>query len=277
MTPDTAGPRQGPDAPPSDGQPILSVIIPTRNEAANARPLVEQLAAVLAGVAAEVIFVDDSDDETPGLLREAAGSTALSLAVIHRPHGQRYGGLSTAVLEGMRAASGDYILIMDADLQHPPHLIHALLETARSSNADIVIASRYIPGGSDGGLAGPSRKAISWGARTLVKALFPRQLRGVTDPLSGFFLARRDLVTAASLRPVGFKILLDILVRCPRPRLREVPLQFAARAGGVSKATFAQGRTFLAHVWLLVQDAYLNGSIRRQHRAAAREESADAR
>jgi dolichol-phosphate mannosyltransferase len=87
-----------------------------------------------------------------------------------------------------------------------------------------------------------------------VKLLFPDRLSGVTDPLSGFFLARRDLALAASLKPIGFKILLDVLVRSNHSLVEEVPLRFASRAGGRSKATFAQGKTFLAHVLTLVID-----------------------
>jgi dolichol-phosphate mannosyltransferase len=168
------------------------------------------------------------------------------------------------VLEGMRAAGGRYVLIMDADLQHPPKMIPSLLKAASSSDADIVIASRNIPGGGDAGLDGVSRKLISWGAKWLVKLLFPDRLRAVSDPLSGFFLARRDLAMDASLRPVGFKILLDVLVRCPHTGVREVPLRFGPRAGGRSKATFTQGRVFLAHVLTLVWDTRFGREIRRR-------------
>ena len=211
----------------------------------------------------EVIFVDDSDDDTPGVIAEASKKCALAVSVIHRPAQDRKGGLSSAVLQGMRDASGRYVLIMDADLQHPPSRIPSLLEAAESCDADIVIASRNVPGGSAGGLDGVSRQVVSWAAKWLVKVLFPDRLRGVTDPLSGFFLARRDLALAASLRPIGFKILLDILVRSDHSRIEEVPLRFASRAGGNSKATFGQGKTFLIHVLTLVWDSRFRGEVRR--------------
>ena len=245
------------------GGPVLSVVIPTRNEAANAPALVAQLAAVLGPISSEVIFVDDSDDGTPGTLEAAAADSGLQLTVVHREGAERKGGLSTAVLAGIREATGLYVLIMDADLQHPTDLIAALLQRARDTDADIVIASRFVPGGSDKGLAGRQRRVISWGAKTLVKLLFLRTLQGVTDPLSGFFVARRDPLITATLRPIGFKILLDILIRCDHSIVEELPLVFAARAGGDSKATLSQGRDFLTHVFTLFRDVRFDGELRR--------------
>jgi dolichol-phosphate mannosyltransferase len=232
----------------------LSLVIPTRNEAATAPTLIARLAEVLAGIDCEVVFVDDSDDDTPAVIRKAGEEAGLGVSVIHREGEARAGGLSTAVLAGMRAAQGDYLLVMDADLQHPPATIHALLETAEDYGAGVVIASRYLAGGGDEGLDGYYRKAVSWGSKWLVKVLFPDRLNGVSDPLSGFFIVRRSIVEGAELRPIGFKILLDILVRCDPAKVREVPLRFAERAGGSSKAGFAQGKTFLTHVVTLVRD-----------------------
>jgi len=253
---------QTPDLSPDHG-PVLSVVIPTRNEAANAPALVSQLAAVLGPISSEVIFVDDSDDGTPAALEAAAVDAGLQLSVVHREGAERKGGLSTAVLAGIREAGGAYVLIMDADLQHPTDLITPLLRRAEETDADIVIASRFVPGGSDKGLAGTQRRVISWGAKTLVKTLFLRTLRGVTDPLSGFFLARRELLMDATLRPIGFKILLDILIRCGHSRVEELPLVFAARAGGDSKATLSQGKDFLTHVLTLFRDVRFDGQLRR--------------
>ncbi len=252
----------------------LSIVIPTRNEAANAPTLVSQLSSVLADIKSEVIFVDDSDDDTPSVLERAETSAGLRLKVIHREGDARRGGLSTAVVEGIRAADGQYVLIMDADLQHPTDMIPLLLQRAQDADADIVIASRNVPGGSDAGLAGTGRRAISWGAKSFVKVMFFRTLRPVTDPLSGFFIAKRDILIDASLRPIGFKILLDILVRADHSRVEELPLRFAPRAGGSSKATMGQGKDFLAHVFTLFWDRWTNtevrrrrGTLRRQRRA----------
>jgi dolichol-phosphate mannosyltransferase len=243
---------------------LLSLVIPTRNERENAPALITQLARVLTDVDAEVIFVDDSDDETQQVIETAAATASLGIRVVHRDGAARKGGLSTAVVEGIRAATGQYVLIMDADLQHPTTMTPQLLATARETDADIVIASRNIPGGSDAGLASPSRRVISWGAKWMVKALFFRTLRHVSDPLSGFFIARRDLLVDASLRPMGFKILLDVLVRAEHSRVEELPLKFAPRAGGASKATLGQGREFLTHVATLFWARWTDSDVRRR-------------
>jgi len=244
--------------------PLLSVVIPTRNEAANAGELVRQLAGVLGGITSEVIFVDDSDDATVEALKATAATTGLAVSVVQREGLDRRGGLSTAVVTGIKAATGQYVLIMDADLQHPTSMIPQLIAKAQESGADIVIASRNVPGGSDAGLDGASRRVISWGAKSLVKVLFFRTLRQVTDPLSGYFVARRGVLVDASLRPIGFKILLDVLVRADHSQVDELPLRFASRAGGASKATMAQGSQFLAHVATLFWDRWTDRDLRRR-------------
>lgn len=246
----------------------LSVIIPARNESATAPLLISRLSQVLADVPCEVIFVDDSDDDTPAVIQHEAAQTGLDVKVVHREGQARRGGLSTAAVEGARAARGRYVCVMDADLQHPPELIISLLSRAEESGADIVIASRNVEGGSGAGLSGPSRRFISWASRWLVKALFPRRLGSITDPLSGFFLARQALLNETFLRPIGFKILLDVLVRCDWSAAEEVPLRFAPRAAGVSKATLSQGRDFLAHTLTLFWHVRFNGQGRGFKRTA---------
>ena len=242
----------------------LSVVIPTRNEKDNAPDLVAQLSHVLAGIESEVIFVDDSDDGTPAAIEASAVAEGLDVKVVRREGAARSGGLSTAVVEGIKTATGRYVLIMDADLQHPTEMIPMLLAKALEADADIVIASRNVPGGSDAGLGSPSRRVISWGAKWTVKVLFFRTLRRVTDPLSGYFIARRDVLVDASLRPMGFKILLDVLVRADHSDVEELPLRFAPRAGGASKATVGQGRQFLTHVATLFWARWTDSDVRRR-------------
>ena len=168
------------------------------------------------------------------------------------------------MVEGIRSATGHYVLIMDADLQHPTEMIPLLFEKAQEAEADIVIASRNVAGGSDAGLGSPTRRLISLGAKWMVKVLFFRTLRRVTDPLSGFFIARRDVLVEASLRPIGFKILLDVLVRADHSRVEELPLRFAPRARGASKATLGQGRQFLTHVATLFWARWTDRDVRRR-------------
>lgn len=242
----------------------LSVVIPTRNEKDNAPELVSQLTKVLARIESEVIFVDDSDDGTADAIEESAEQNGLAARVVRREGADRRGGLSTAVVEGIKAATGQYVLIMDADLQHPTEMIPLLLARAQEAHADIVIASRNVRGGSDAGLGSPSRRVISWGAKWMVKVLFFRTLRRVTDPLSGYFIAKRDVLVDASLRPMGFKILLDVLVRADHSQVEELPLRFAARAGGASKATLGQGRQFLTHVATLFWARWTDSDVRRR-------------
>ena len=247
--------------------PLLSLVIPTRNEAITAPELIAQLASVLAPLSSEVIIVDDSDDDTLSIIGRAAAENNLNVRVIHRGLGRRKGGLSTAVIEGLRAATGRYFLVMDADLQHPTDMIVPLVHRAEQHTADIVIASRYVRGGSDAGLAGPLRKFTSAAARWLVTLLFFDKLRAIHDPLSGFFLARRKILDTASLRPIGFKILLDILIRCHYSQVDEEPLRFDRRGGGSSKANLSQGKDFLVHTIALVWDVRLAGLFRSVNRS----------
>jgi dolichol-phosphate mannosyltransferase len=157
---------------------------------------------------------------------------------------------------------------MDADLQHPTQMIVPLVDCAVEHQADIVIASRYVKGGSDAGLSSSSRKLISWAARWLVTLLLFDKLRGIHDPLSGFFVARKPIVDETVLRPIGFKILLDILARCDYSIVKEQPLRFAERGGGTSKATISQGRDFLTHVIALVWEVRVARHFRRRTRPA---------
>ena len=148
----------------------MSVVIPTRNEAANLEPLVERIKAALAGTSFEICFVDDSDDSTGDLLIELA-RTDPSVRCLLRQGADRRGGLSTAVVAGLRMARGRYACVMDADLQHPPELVPVLLAEAERG-ADLVVASRYAPGGSQQGLSGAVRRLVSREATLVARMLF---------------------------------------------------------------------------------------------------------
>ncbi len=239
------------------GIPVVSIVVPTRNEADNIQSLWARLQTTLKGLAFELCVVDDSDDATPEVLAQLAESNP-NIRPLHRVKGERTGGLSTAVVEGMRMATGGYVCVMDADLQHPPELIPQLLAAAEEG-ADLVVASRYVPGGSRDGLNGSMRQLVSRGATTVARLLFS-EARLSADPLSGFFLCRRVLIDGVEFRPVGFKILLELLVCVPGLRVRDVPLQFQARESGESKASLKQGLMFLGHCWSLFK--YAAGSAR---------------
>jgi dolichol-phosphate mannosyltransferase len=140
---------------------------------------------------------------------------------------------------------------MDADLQHPPRLAWDMLRVAQEKNADIVAASRYTKGGSDGGLSSNVRKILSRASKWLVTLLFFPRLIHVTDPLTGYFVARRSIVEGVNLSPSGFKILLEVLIRTRWQRSVDVPLRFERRHAGQSKATIRQGTAFLRHAFTL--------------------------
>jgi dolichol-phosphate mannosyltransferase len=220
----------------------FSIIVPTFNEATNIAALLERIGRNTEASETEIIIVDDSTDDTARNARVAAEQLAQRVIVIERPI--PVGGLSGAVIEGLRVADGDWCVVMDGDLQHPPELLPTLLRTGIEAGADIVVASRYRPGGDSAGLQNAPRRFVSRASTTLAKTLFPRRLAGCSDPMTGFFALRRASVRPDDLHPLGFKILLEILVRS-RLRLVEVPFVFGVRGGGESKASLTQGLAFL--------------------------------
>ena len=227
--------------------PELAVLVPTRNEAANIEELLRRIAAAVTGIPTEIVFVDDSDDDTPAAIRRVArrrGGGAYQLSLLHRRGGQRTGGLDGAVVDGLRAVDAPWVCVLDADLQHPPEVVPRLLAAAERDGADLAVASRYCgTGGADG--LGPARALISTACGSAAKLLFPMPLGGVTDPMSGFFLIRRSAVHLDGLRPRGFKILLELLVRHGGLRATEVEYIFADRHAGESKGTLREGLTYL--------------------------------
>ncbi|MFD9726773.1 glycosyltransferase [Streptomyces sp. NPDC059072] len=225
----------------------VTLIIPTFNEAGNIVELLRRLGDALPEhLPCDVLFVDDSTDDTPAVIEKAAVDHPFRVSVLHREVPE--GGLGGAVVEGIRRADTDWVVVMDADLQHPPHLVPELVGEGVRTGADLVVASRYISGGSRAGLAGSYRIAVSRGATWLTKGLFPRALRGISDPMSGFFAMRRSVVTADALKPLGYKILLELAVRCRPGKVAEVPFVFQDRFSGESKSTAREGMRFLAHL-----------------------------
>jgi dolichol-phosphate mannosyltransferase len=241
-----------PARPPShpDIIPAISVVVPTRNEAGNVGPLVELLEDVMVEYDMEIVFVDDSDDGTDAVIRDLQPAPNRSIELIHREGGERSGGLGGAVLAGMHIARAPWVCVMDADLQHPPALLSELYERAGRGDVDVVVASRFVDGGSADDF-GPLRRLLSRVSTSAAERLFARQLAGVTDPMSGFFMVRRDALDLGDLRPKGFKILLEILVRTRGLRKAEVPFTFGVRNSGDSKASAAEGARYLGQLWQL--------------------------
>jgi dolichol-phosphate mannosyltransferase len=223
----------------------VTVIVPTFNERDNIVELVSRTAAALIGYEAEILFVDDSTDDTADEIARVAADAPLPVRVIHRD--SNTGGLGGAVVVGLGAAAADVCIVMDGDLQHPPELLPALLERYRGGDADVVAASRYIGGGDTSGLGTAVRFGVSRAATWLTRAMFPLRLARSTDPMTGFFLVDRRRIDLPALKPQGFKILLEILARNDL-RIAEVPMTFAERRHGTSKASIRQGTTFIAHL-----------------------------
>ncbi|AEM37881.1 glycosyl transferase family 2 [Pyrolobus fumarii 1A] len=222
------------------------MVIPTYNERENIPVLLERLEAALRsleGCYEAIIIDDDSPDGTWKLAQELASARYPWLRVVRRI-GER--GLGSAIVRGLREARGKYVVVIDADLQHPPELIPKLLETALKEDADVVIASRYVRGG---GVEGWSwlRRLVSLGAGMIARLLLP-EVRKVRDPMSGFWLVRKSLVEGVSLEPRSWKILLEILVKAKPGRVVEVPYVFHERLHGKSKLKPRHMLEYLLHL-----------------------------
>ncbi len=228
----------------------ISLIIPALNEGANLTPLVERIDAVLRGRRYEVLIVDDnSRDETPQVGEALAKRFPVRLIVRTHPKD----GLSGAVLHGMAEASGDVLVVMDADLQHPPEKLPEIIAPLDRGEADFVIGSRYIQGGSIEEGWSPYRALNSWFATVLARPF----AGNVTDPMSGFLALRRsDFLNAVRLTPLGYKIGLELLCKTRAQRVVEIPIHFSKRVAGQSKLSLKEQFRYLEHLSRLYDFTY---------------------
>ena len=221
--------------------PELTIVVPTFNERENVAALMALLVQCLGDSSWEVLFVDDdSPDGTADFVRELAAQDNRIRCL------QRIGrrGLSSACVEGMLASAAPYIAVIDADRQHDERLLPRMLETLKQSDADIVVGSRYAPGG-DIGDWDAKRARMSRIAARLSRVLVPAEL---TDPMSGFFMIRRSVLDGSmrKLSTIGFKILADLFASYPSPlRFRELPYRFRLRQAGESKLDSVTAWDFL--------------------------------
>src|SRR6202022_3307852 len=199
----------------------LTVIFPTRNEIGNVERLHEALSRSLSGIDHEVIVVDDSTDGVSRAPLRYLADTDPDVRIIER--GTDQSGLATAVALGISLARGAAICVMDGDLQHPPEVVRRLLHEGEV------------------------------GATLAAFGLFP-EARRTPDPLSGFFCIRRDAIAGLEFRPVGYKILLELLVLCPELRVADVPFVFGRRLEGTSKAGVRLGALYAKHLASLFFD-----------------------
>ena len=216
----------------------VSVILPTYNERASLELLFPPLARSLEGLAAEIVVVDDgSPDGTADFAERFPGPP--TVRVVRRPG---KGGLASAVIEGFRAARGDVLVVLDADGSHPPEIVPRLVAAVADGGAEFALGSRWVPGGSGRGL-GPARRLLSAGA-----ALLARPLVSVRDPMSGCFAFRRSILERSPLAPIGYKIGLEVLVKCRPAPVAEIPLDFRPRLAGASKLGRGEIGRYLRHV-----------------------------
>ena len=208
---------------------MISLVIPTLNEVDNIAPLLARLAQAQPRLD-EIIFVDDgSTDGTRERIHSLAGSAPVRLLERDDPSF----GLAGAVVDGARAATGDWLVVMDADLSHPPEEIGELLRPLFDGRADMVIGSRYVKGGSTPGWP-LWRKILS---RVAAALAYP--LTGVHDSMCGFFAVPRKLLLELAPRASGFKIAFEALVHGGKNlRVQEIPIAFRDRDRGISKMTF---------------------------------------
>ncbi len=220
----------------------LSIIIPSFNESSNVETLSRKIMAVLSGldISYEILFIDDSRDDTPVLLARLAQEFS-QVRYVHRENNR---GLGTAVVEGFLRSLADFMIVMDADLQHPPELLPEIFKQLKTY--DIVIPSRFIQGGDAGGL-NVVRKFISWSARCLGRLLIKR-LRDVSDCTGGYFGLRRSVIEGAPLDPIGWKILIEVLVKGQYASICELPYAFHARDAGDSKMGLKEQWNYLRHI-----------------------------
>ncbi len=209
----------------------LSVVVPCYNERDNIGPMVAALDAALGGIAWEVIFVDDdSPDGTSKAARALAAADARVRCI--RRIGRR--GLSSAVIEGALSSSADFVAVIDGDMQHDETRLPLML-AALQGGAQLAIGSRHVAGGDSAGLSSPLRERLSTTGIRVAQLVTGTQ---VNDPMSGFFMLRRELfeALAARLTGQGFKILLDLILASPQKLdIVEIPYKFRPRAAGESK------------------------------------------
>ena len=207
---------------------MLTVVVPTFNEGKNIKNLVKQIDAALKDIDYEILFVDDSKDNTPDIIRKVAKE----YPSVRMEHRENESGLATAVLKGFGMAKGEYIACMDADLQHPPIILKYMYK-AMKAGADLCIPSRFISGGDDGGLNW-YRKFVSGTARKIGQFMLPC-LRKISDPTSGLFMFRREVIEQADLQPIGWKIMVEVLAMGTYSKIIEIPYKFQQRTAGESK------------------------------------------
>ena len=236
----------------------LSIVVPTYNERDRLPHLVEAVFAAYAAesVDGELIIVDDNSPD-------GTGAVADQLALRHRItvlHRAGKLGLGTAVIEGFALATAPIVGVIDADMSHPPQMLPRMLAVMERGGADVVIASRYIPGG------GTRNWPLSRLLMSRAACLMARGLTPVRDATSGFFVLRRSLADGVAIQAGGFKICLELLIRGRPPAVVEVPYVFVNRTAGESKMNLKEATGYLGQLRALRAPARSQPPLRQSYR-----------
>jgi len=228
----------------------VSIIIPTYNESENIIQVLKSIGEhIPKDIATEAIVVDDNSPDGTGkivedYINDTQNGIGYAIEVIHR---KSKSGLSSAILDGIQHSTGETVVIMDSEFSHPPKIIPQLVEEIKTSKCDIVIASRFVPGGVIDGWS-TKRKLISKTAKGIAKAGL-----GVneSDPMSGFFAFKRKILDGIKFDAIGYKMLLEILVKTKGAKVKEIPYTFTDRTRGSSKLDSSTMFDYVKSVWKL--------------------------
>ncbi|WP_316506718.1 glycosyltransferase family 2 protein [Nitrosopumilus sp.] len=228
----------------------ISIIIPTYNESENIIKILHTIGEILPkNVATQAIVVDDNSPDGTGKLVEEYLKNVKKMAdytieIIHR---KAKDGLGSAILNGIQQAKGDTIVVMDSDFSHPPQIIPKLIESIKKYQYDVAVASRYIKGGEIQGWS-LKRKAMSKFATLIAKKGLGIDTK---DPMSGFFAFKRNIIKGLNIDAIGYKILLEILVKTKNVNIKEIPYTFQDRELGSSKLSIKTIFDYYRSVWKL--------------------------
>jgi len=229
-----------PDASRSPWLSRVTVIVPTYREAESLPHLIERISSVRSQSMLDIDLLIMDDDSRDGTVELISSRPESWIRLIVRTADR---GLSPAVVDGLRVAKGDVVVCMDADLSHPPEAIPLMISKLRDG-ADFVVGSRYV----DGGTTADDWGLLRW-INSRVATALARPLTNLRDPMAGFFAMRRATAQAsADLNPIGYKIALELLVKCRCERVVEIPIRFANRRFGESKLTLKQQLLYLQHL-----------------------------